>query len=102
MPRITVKTLNDEIKRFGITPDDKQYVPALILLSSAVKGPNADRIAKFINKPRSEVREVGKRLRDNGIWNGGKLCCGWFGKDGGLEFCLDVNVACGFLNRVKE
>lgn len=101
MPKITVKTLNSELKRFGITPDDKQYVPALVLLSSISEGPNADSIARFIGKPRSEVRVIGKRLRDNDIWNGGKLCCNWFGKDGGVEFCLDVNVACGFMNRVK-
>lgn len=102
MSEPTLKRLNLELKRFDITPDSKAYVPALVLICSAFKGPNADRIANFIGRPRSEVRVIGNRLRDNLVWLGNKVNCDWFGKDGGVAFMCDVCVAQGLLARESK
>ena len=100
---ITLPMLTKELKKFDITPDSEEYIVGLTLLGSLQVGANADSVANFIKQPRRVVRVIGKRLRDNGIWEGGKVCCRWFEKkNGGAEFCLDCCVGMGWLNKVEE
>ena len=43
---------------------------------------------------------IGKRLRDSGLWSRRKVRdSGWFDKDGGVSFNLDIAVAEGWLER---
>ncbi len=95
-----LKVIEDELKNFEISPNDKCYTPAKILLASLVCGPNTDKIAKFINEPRLRVRPIGKIIRESGIWKRDKVCCEWFDENGGIAFLLDVNVASGFMKRL--
>ena len=92
-----------ELEKFEFEPDDdKYYLPAEVLLASAVWGPNADRIAGLIQQPRSKVRPIGKVIRKKGIWKGDKVYCEWFEKDGGVAFMMDVNVAAGFMEKTLQ
>lgn len=88
----------------GMAPDDDAYKASIILLASANIGPRADEIAELTGYPRSYVRTIGRRLRDNGIWAGRKIACNWFdeGPEGWVSFMCDVNVAMGMFNRVPE
>ena len=72
----------------------------LVLLGSAVVGPNVKRISSWAGIPRDIVALYGKRLRDNGIWVGSKIHAEWFDeKTGGIAFFCDVNVALGHMER---
>ena len=93
------REIQKQIAKFEISKDDKEYIPALILLTALDCGANADRISKDCGIPRATCRAIGKRLRETGIWKGGLTCCEWFEKNGGVAFILDVNVALGFMNR---
>ena len=73
---------------------------ACILLGSLVVGPNADRVAKFLECPRDPVREVGRRLRENEVWDGGLVYGDWLDPEvGAIGFWLDVCVADGLVTR---
>lgn len=74
------------------------------LLASAIVGPNVRAICHFLGLRRDEtaVAMAGRRLRANGIWKGSRIYhSGWFNKDGGMAFCLDVCVAQGLMERSK-
>ena len=76
---------------------------ACVLLASAIIGPNANRIARFLELKRDEVRTFGKRLRANEIWKGRKVYGDWFDEQyGGINFCLDINIALGLMEKVSE
>ena len=98
---ITLSLLSKELKKFDITPDSDEYVVGLTLLAGLHVGANADSIARFIKQPRSKVREIGKRLRKNFVWQGSKTYCDWFEKDGGVSFCLDCCIGMGWMEKVK-
>jgi hypothetical protein len=94
--KVTLGYLQKELKKFEIESETNPcYIPGMVLLSSLVCGPNADKIAKFIKKPRSIVRQFGKVIRTNGIWKHDKVCCEWFDKNGGIAFHCDILVAAG-------
>jgi len=84
----------------NLEPSDPGFLAACVLLSSAVIGPNADRIAKFLGEPRKPVREIGRRLRLQKVWDHARVSCDWFDKDTGIyAFWLDVCVAQGWMDR---
>jgi len=104
MTKVTLKRIKDEVRKVtkcDVEADDS-FKAAVCLLAALQVGANADFVAKFTGYPRGLVREFGHRLRENGIWKNGKTCADWFGKDGGVSFCLDVNVARGFMRRTPQ
>jgi hypothetical protein len=70
----------------------------MVVLSALAVGPNADHVAKFARLPRSYVRELGQRLRANGIWIGDQIACEYpeRGPDG-VEVAMWSLVATGML-----
>lgn len=85
----------------GMAPEDDAYRASVILVASINVGPNADKIAKLTGYPRSYVRAIGSRLRQNGIWAGDRVCADWLDpEEGWVAFMCDLNVALGVLNRV--
>lgn len=83
------------------TEDDIAFKASVVLLSSAVVGPNIKRLVEFTGYPRSLISEFSKRLRENGIWKGGRIYANWLDPDGGIEFICDSMVAVGWLARSK-
>jgi hypothetical protein len=77
----------------------QEYRYAIIMLSSAMVGTSVRRLREFTGYTTAEISELRDILRTNGIWKGGKIHAGWFEKDGGVEFCCDVAVAMGYLQR---
>jgi hypothetical protein len=93
-PRSIVKKLDPKLEE-----DSGAFMAAMVLIASTQVGPNVEKIAKRTGLKRAVVREYGKRIRGNGIWQGGKIACDWFDKDGGIAFWCDVAVAEGLMNR---
>lgn len=95
----------DEMKKALVELDGDDWTPeqwnaGLILLAGVEVGPNADKIAGFTGIPRSKCREIGARLRENGVWHGEKIAVDWLDEEtGGVAFLCDVNVALGILQR---
>lgn len=95
----------DEAKKALTEIDGEDWSPdqwdaGLILLTGLEVGPNADKVAAFTGIPRSKCREIGGRLRENGVWSGRKIRAEWFDEEtGGVAFLCDVNVALGMLKR---
>jgi hypothetical protein len=98
---ITLSMLTKELKRFGILPDSKEYVVGLTLLAALQTRANADAVARFIKCPRKDIREIGKRLRSNGIWQGSKTCCEWFRENGSIAFRVDCCVGMGWMGKCQ-
>lgn len=80
---------------------------AAVLLASAMVGPSADRIARLLLLPRSGCRGYARQLRAHGLWRGRRVAVSdWWEKGadgealGGLNFCLDMAIAEGYLQRV--
>lgn len=100
--KITLEFIKKEIVRLDpeINPTDSVYTAQVILLSALQVGANADRVAKFAQLPRTEVRKFAKVLTENGIWKNGKTYCEWMDeKDGAVAFLLDSMVAAGLLKK---
>lgn len=106
MKKLTRKDLVKEVERIDPSlkgeHEDPTFITMLILLASAVVGPNIKRISKHLNIPRYEVRERAINCRKNKIWRGGKISAEWSGKHGGVAFMLDACVAGDLMNRVDE
>jgi hypothetical protein len=99
--RLTLKRIKEEVRKVtGCQDEDSEEFKAGVCMLAALQvGANADAVSKFTGYPRSLTREFGHRLRDNGVWKRGTTNADWFGKDGGIEFCCDVNVALGRMQR---
>jgi hypothetical protein len=99
----TIERVRREVKRMNPALDEENdgFAAAVVLISSVILGPNVRRIARFTGYSRCRVAEWGRRLRENGIWQGDRVgAAGWFEEDGGLEFWLHVAVAQGLLRMV--
>lgn len=68
----TVEDYEAAILRLDSSIDGTAKMTAVILLASAIRGPGADRLAKFLGYKRFIVREVGKKLRERGTWKDGE------------------------------
>lgn len=101
-PAFSFRRVKQEIRRLDpdVKSNDPAWKVAAILLSSLAVGTNADRIARFASLPYRFVREVARRLRANGVWEGRLLCVDWFEDGGGgIAFWCDVNVGLGYMER---
>ena len=100
-----VKELVEEVLEIGPGTDPNFFQAAVILLSCASVGPNADRITKFTGYDRDKVRKVSRRIRAAEIWCGrgsdSAMDIGpWMDeKEGALAFTLDAMVANGELKK---
>lgn len=100
--KITREFLIKEIKHLepGIEEGSDNFNTALMLLASVVVGANQRKIASFTKLPISFISPRAKRLRENQVWQGGKVACEWFEKDGGsIAFWCDALVAEGLVKR---
>lgn len=83
----------------GIGPTSPGFSEAIVLLSSVENGADEQRIAGLLEFDPEFVATVGNRLRSAKIWEGDKLSLRawkhWHGENGGMAFCLDVNIASG-------
>jgi hypothetical protein len=102
-PKIDGAYLRRQVRRVtGMTERDEDFALALVMLSSAVVGPRVRRLASLTGLPYGRVREIGGMLRARGLWTRRKVHdSGWFEKDGGISFNLDIGVAKGLFDRVQ-
>jgi hypothetical protein len=68
----TAEEYEAAILRLDPSVNGLDKMTAVILLASAIRGPGADRLAKFLGYKRFIVRAVGKKLRDRGTWKDGE------------------------------
>lgn len=104
-PTITAysRVITNELARFGIdrgAPVEQQVAGTMLLLS-AIVGPTKARIKAMSRWGKSHVDPIEKRLRENGIWVGGKVShANWFDEEtGGVGFLCDVLCGTGQLKR---
>lgn len=105
MAAMTREQLVAEVKRMdpALSEDSSTFTVALILLASAVVGPNVVRISKLLGVPRSVVAHYSATLRRNRVWVRGKIRCNWHDEEtGGAAFWIDVCVAEGLMERVGQ
>jgi len=88
---------------------DDSFLSAMVLLSALEVGTDTDKIADFLSVPREDIVDRVMRLYDNGVFSDdaehpdGVVRCEWMKEEtGGIAFWLDVAVAEGFVERVKE
>lgn len=95
-PQAIVKKLDPKLDT-----ESEDFKIATVLIAATQVGPNADKIADKAKLPRRVVRKYAADARRAGVFKGGKIAhSGWFDKDGGIAFWLDVAVVRGFLQRV--
>lgn len=98
----TLNTIVNTVKETypSIRPETERFATYVILLASAVVGPNIKRVAKFTGLTRDEVSQRAYFLRSNGIWNGNRVYANWdHPTDGPRELKFDVAAAEGNLRR---
>lgn len=100
---LTLKQIKRGIHKMdkALREDDDSFKVATILLAGLQVSPKDKEVSEFTGLPLNFVRAVGKRLRANGVWNGGKTYADWFDdKNGGIAFWMDVCVGQGLIERV--
>ena len=104
MCSISLPEILEMVRELDLGPEDSEgFRVGVVLLTSAFKGTNADMLAKYTGYDRREVRKWSKRFRDNGIWEGHRVCAEWSDeKYGVVAFVLDVCVGQGLVERSLE
>jgi len=99
----TLKDFEKEVQHLdpNTTPEEPAFKTGVLLLSALHVGANINRLTKFTGYPKDFVRDRVKRCRENGIFVGGEVVCGWFDENGGIAFWMDVLVADGLLAKRK-
>ena len=100
----TIERIKQEVQSLdpSLKEEDDAFKTATVMLAGLVVGPNINAVAKFTNLPRVFVRLRAAALRANGIWKAGQTHAAWFGKNGGMAFWMDVNVAEGLMKRMEK
>lgn len=98
----TIQKIKAEVRRMDPTlkASDPAFRVAVIMLSAIIVGQRADRLVKFTGYLLFDIRQVAKRMRENGLWlPGGRFAAAW-AKDGdSIAFWLDVLVGMGHVER---
>ena len=91
------KSLEEDVYRKKGT---KEREVALILLTSAIVGPNVSGVRRVLGDPKKILNGVAERALKNGIWKKGKVMADWPSKKSGvIALLLDVAVCLGYLDR---
>lgn len=100
--QITGAMLRGEVRKVtGMKAADEDFNLALVMLAGAFVGPSATKIAALTGLPIATTRGHVGTLRGRGIFTARHVRdSGWFGKDGGIAFNLDIGIAKGWLQRV--
>lgn len=104
MEGLTKESIISEVKKLdeNLKESKKSFKVATILIAALKVGANSKKIAKLLEIPIEEITEYEKNLRKNNVWVKEQTQCDWFGKDGGVFFWMDVNVALGFMEKSNE
>mgnify|MGYP001563847419 CR=1 FL=1 len=84
--------------------DSIEYKTTVVLLSSAIVGGFAEKIARVLGYDIKFVKNIGKEARENKIWTkDGRVQCEWMDKKtGGIALACDTAVCLGWLKRSEE
>lgn len=84
----------------ALSEQDEAYKAMVVLLASAVCGPNVIKLRKFTGYPQDMLSKFAIRLRRNGIWKGDKVYADWLDpEEGSAALILDSMVATGLMQR---
>jgi hypothetical protein len=102
-----LQSMKEDVRRMDATlaEDSYGFQAAMVLLSSELVGPYADRIATFLEYVPSFVQVIATRLCEARIWESDEVWCDrWFDPEkGAINFLLDLMVAEGkFMRRWSE
>lgn len=97
--RLRAMVWRDAEKVSGENRDGDGCVATALLLASAIRGPSVRACAELLDLPRTRLAPMGRNLRRNGVWRGGKVYGNWEGEHGGTELTMDACVALGLLER---
>lgn len=102
---VTIEQIREDIRQMddGLEEDSDGFKVAVIVLSSAIIGPNIKRLARFTGYGRDFCSEISRHCREGGLWRGGRVYhSGWDDeKTGGIAFWLDCALAQGYIERTK-
>jgi hypothetical protein len=94
-----LQSMKDNVRNMdeNLAEDSFTFQAAMVLLVSEMVGPYVDRIATFLQYPRSLVQVISARLTEARIWDGDQVRSdGWRDpQNGGEPFLLDLMVAEG-------
>jgi hypothetical protein len=95
------KLLDETVEKVYGEESEQHKNTIRVLLATMLVGPNADKIAKFLDLNRDNfVRPRVKRLRQNGILQGREILCDWDDeRTGNMSVLLDALVAEGLIIR---
>jgi hypothetical protein len=100
---VTIERVRREVQRMDsqLTPEDDAFKAAVVCLSAAATGQTTvTELARFTGYQNGEIAEWVRNLKANGVFlKRGVIAADWFGKDGGIAFWMDVNVALGLMQR---
>lgn len=100
MKPLSLEAIKKEVMKIhGVDEEDQNVQTGVILLASAIVGPNITKIMKFTGYSRAEVSKRAKNCRKNKIWVKDKVSCDWLDENGGIAFICDCMVADGILQR---
>lgn len=100
----TAKQIRREAHRLlGANSSTDEQRCAEMMITALIVGADADKIAERLGVDRDSFSWMFDNLQRNGVFRkNGRIHANWAGKDGGLEFCLDVAVGTGLLERAKS
>ena len=86
----------------SLKDDDSAFRTGIVMLSALQVGPSNEALRQFTGYPRAFVRETTERLRQGGVFHGGKVRCEWFEENGSVSFWLDVGVGLGWFEKTES
>lgn len=102
---MTLKEIKQAVKDLdpAISSRSEAFKVATITLAFTQRGIGTKRTAAFTGYPLRLVQEVKARYVANGLIRGRKFFHGgWFDKNGGISFWLDISVGMGLLKRSEK
>lgn len=106
MNYITVKGCKKTVQELdpNWSEADEGFRAAVIMLYGSMRGiHHAKTLCAKTGYDQALCNKVAANLRKNGIWQGEKTHCNWHDKEnGGMSFMLDVNIALGYMARIKS
>lgn len=99
--KVTKSVIESEVKKVtGTDPGSTEFDLGCVMLTASIVGINVQKIATFLQRPKSEIQALVDMCRSTGIFKGRTIYAeDWFGENGGIGFNLDIAVAMGWVER---
>jgi len=102
---MTIQEIKNAVKEMdpNLSAREEGFKFAVLLIAASQVGPTQPKLCELTRYPAGLVKKFLVNARTTGLIKGGKIMhSGWFDKDGGIAFWLDVAMAQGFIKRVEK